>query len=256
MITITGSKFVNGACLALNGSDEYATKVDPSFKANTSGFWHLRFRLNAVFTVDGVQVMVGYGASAAGNDSTFYFGIRRYSVTGTGTFFSFLHRPTNGGTNCGYSATTTALAAGVWYDLILQSDGSTYSCWINNVSQTMTKWFTSGSNNNGDWYGDVSGVSHTMSIGSHWNNGPLAYFAGRLDEIGYIASRVSTSTERTALYGGGTAVALTDVIPASDIKLYLRCGDSRDNATTMYDESGNGNDFTLVNMDASNYITP
>jgi len=26
--------------------------------------------------------------------------------------------------------------------------------------------------------------------------------------------------------------------------------------TTMYDESGNGNDFTLVNMDTSNYITP
>ncbi|GEM_PF-6878179 len=26
--------------------------------------------------------------------------------------------------------------------------------------------------------------------------------------------------------------------------------------TTMYDESGNSNDFTLVNMDASNYITP
>ena len=40
---------------------------------------------------------------------------------------------------------------------------------------------------------------------------------------------------------------------ASALTTWWRMGDSRDSATTVFDEIGS-NDMTLVNMDASNYV--
>lgn len=41
----------------------------------------------------------------------------------------------------------------------------------------------------------------------------------------------------------------------ADLISWWRFGDSRDSATTIYDEIGS-NHLTLVNMDASNYVAP
>lgn len=60
------------------------------------------------------------------------------------------------------------------------------------------------------------------------------------------------STEVTWLYNGGTR-RNPHRYPLGHT--WYRMGESRDNATTIYDEIGSNN-LTLVNMDASNYVTP
>ncbi len=152
------------------------------------------------------------------------------------------------------SATTTALVAGTKYHVIWQSDGTTYTCWINGVSQTIVTWNTIPSAQNGVWFGDVTGTSPVMTIGVQYLNGAIgsgAWFDGKIDELAYISGQTLSAGQVATIYNSGTPTNPNKwpVLPAT----WLRMGDSRDSATTVFDEIGS-NDFTLVNMNASNYV--
>jgi hypothetical protein len=121
----------------------------------------------------------------------------------------------------------------------------------------MTQWNVTGSNN-GDWYGDVSGADHRMTVGVNYvSNGPgMGYYPGLLDEVTYLSGRIFTAGEVASLYNGGTPANPRKLASIqADLETWYRMGDSRDDATTVFDEVGS-NDLTLVNMDASNYVTP
>ena len=63
-----------------------------------------------------------------------------------------------------------------------------------------------------------------------------------------------TAPEVTEIYNGGVPQNPHKLSFGSEVAAWWRMGDSRDDATTVYDEVGS-NDLTLVNMDASNYVT-
>lgn len=252
---IAGSKLLNQYGAQFNGSDEYATKSNPSFKGDTAGGISFWFYLDALFGSNGADGMLSMGDDSGANNSVFFIGPRRLDAsTGPDTYMAMLHRATNGATFSGLSGTTTPLTALGRNHCLFDSNGSTWTMTINGVAQTLVKWSPSGFGNTGDWFGDVSGANHTLAIGAAWNAGaPAIYFDGRLDEIVYKSGAAFTAGEKAALYNGGTPINPHRVL-GTDMKLWTRCGDSRDDAATMYDESENGNDFALVNMDASNYV--
>lgn len=257
MGTLIGSTFRNALCAQFNGVDEHAYCDDPSFKADTAGAWSFWIKIDAVFGSENTDFVFGYGVKSGANNSIFHLGPRRFPATGTPTYMSITHRATNGGAIDGFSGTTTELSAGVWTHVVVQSNGTAWSMWINGVSQTMTNWLGSGSNN-GNWYGDVSGTNHRLTVGVQYVSNAIGanFYAGLLDEVTYLSGRVFTSGEVASLYNSGTRTNPRKLASIqADLETWWRMGESRDNATTIYDEIGSNN-LTLVNMDASNYGTP
>jgi len=254
MGSLIGSQFRNALAMRLNGTNQCGWVDNPSFKTDTSGCFSFWIKLDAVLAANGVQTIIGCGANDAANDAAILIGVRRVTATGTGTYLAINTRTTHGGTNNGVSGTTTPLAAGAWTYCEIETNGTTWAMRINGVTQTMTAWVGS---NTGDWLGDISGASHKMVIGNNYNSNAISsyWFAGVVDEISYF-DRTLTGPESTLLYNGGTPTNPHRVQFGSAWKSWWRCGDSRDTNAILYDEIGNGNDFTLVNMDASNYITP
>lgn len=255
MIIDDGSLFVNTKAAIYNGVDEHAYCDDPSFKADTAGAWSFWIKIDAVFGSENTDFVFGYGVKSGANNSIFHLGPRRFPATGTPTYMSITHRATNGGAIYGFSGTTTALSAGVWTHVVVQSNGTAWSMWINGVSQTMTNWFGSGSNN-GNWYGDVSGTAHRLTVGVQYASNAIGanFYAGLLDEVTYLSGRIFTAGEVASLYNSGTRTNPRKLASIqADLETWWRMGESRDNATTIYDEIGSNN-LTLVNMDASNYV--
>ena len=239
--------------MRLNGTNQYGYVNNPTFKTDTVACLSFWFKLDALFGSDGFQTIIGYGVNDVANNSTFLISARRNINTGTNTYLSILTRTTNGGTPNGVSATTTPLVAGVWMHGIVETNGTTWAMRINGVTQTMTTWVGSVT---GDWLGDISGSDHKLVIGNNFNSNALvtSWFAGVVDEINYI-NRTLTGPESTLLYNGGTRTNPYRAQFGSAWKSWWRCGDSRDTNAILYDEIGTNN-ITLVNMDASNYITP
>lgn len=253
---IAPSSFRNALCADFNGTDEYMYRDDPSFKADTAGAWSFWVKLDAVFGSDDNDVVIGYGVRSGANNAEMFFGPRRNVNTGTGTFMAITHRATNAGTIGGYSGTTTALTAGAWHHIVVESNGTGWAMWVNGVSQTMTRWDGFATANNGNWYGDVSGSNHGLSVGARFMSnvyGPN-YYAGLLDEVVYLPGRIFTSGEVAEIYNSGTPMNPHRLSMISELTTWYRMGDSRDSATTVFDELSGGNDLTLVNMDASNYV--
>jgi len=253
-MSIRGSRYYNQLCADFNGTDEYMYRDDPSFKADTAGAWSFWVKLDAVFGSDDADFVFGYGVRSGSNNSRFQIGPRRIALTGTSTYMAILHVPTNGGTISGYSGTTTALSAGVWTHVVVQSNGTAWSMWINGVSQTITQWGGSGSNN-GNWYGDVSGTNHRMTIGVQYLSNAIGanFYAGLLDEVTYLSGRAMTSGEVAEIYNGGTPKDPRGLSFATELEAIYRMGDRGDTGATILDRAVS-NDLTLVNMDASNYV--
>ena len=106
--------------------------------------------------------------------------------------------------------------------------------------------------------GDVSGTDHRLAVGVQYASNAIGanFYAGLLDEVVYLSGRVFTSGEVASLYNSGTRTNPHRISSIqSDIRVWWRMGDSRDSATTVFDEIGSNN-LTLVNMDGSNYVTP
>lgn len=243
MGSLIGSQFRNALAMRLNGTNQYGWVNNPTFKTDTAGCFSFWIKLDAVFAANGGQAIIGYGANDAANDAVFLIAVRRTTATGTGTYLAINTRTTHGGTNNGVSGTTTPLAAGAWTYCEIETNGTTWAMRINGVTQTMTAWVGS---NTGDWLGDISGASHKLVIGNHYNSNAIGstWFAGVLDEINYFSA--ITGPESTLLYNGGTPTNPYRAQFGSAWKSWWRCGDSRDTNAILYDEIGTNN-ITLVN---------
>lgn len=246
---IMPSVFRNARCAEFNGTNEYMVRTGTlSFRSDTAGAMSMWIRIPATFGSDQVQFC---GVFYVSDNDRILIGVRRIVWTGTGTFFSF--STVRSGTVRGYSATTTALTANTWFHVVLQSTGTSYEVYVNGTAQTITQWFGPTANN-GDWCGDFTGPSARLQFGANYVSGaPASYYAGRLDEFDYVSGRALTSGEVSEIYNSGTPRNPHKLSFASEVAAWWRFGDSRDSATTVFDEIGT-NDLTLVNMDATNYV--
>lgn len=252
-----GSKFLDEKAPQFNGTDQYAYKAAPSFQANTAGAFSFWFRPTSVHASDGIYALIALGnASGAANTASFFIGLRRIAGSGIFNSIDVFTRRTNGGTFSATAARGLTLTAGTLYHVVVQSNGSAWDIRVNNTAPTLRNWVTGDGSNPGWWLGNITLSTPRLSMGARVaNSGVDSYAPCKLNEVYYV-NRVLTNTEITGLYNGGVPNNPLRTVPQADLKLILRGGDSRDDATTMYDESGNSNNFTLVNMNASNYVAP
>jgi hypothetical protein len=90
-----------------------------------------------------------------------------------------------------------------------------------------------------------------LYIGSLSNG--IEDFLGNIDEATMWGGVTLTQTEITNLYNGGVPTDPTKLSTSATLEHYWRMGDG-DSSTTIFDNIGS-NDGTLINMDASNYVT-
>jgi hypothetical protein len=247
----TVGRIVDLKAAQFNGTDEYAYVDNPSFKADTIGAFSLWFRAATLLGANGAKTILGYGVKDAGNNAQWNLRQRRSAVTSNQNRFSVVTRPTHNGTVSTVNG-GTSMAATTWYHVVFQSNGTGWNVYVNGVAETLS---VEGGSDTGDWLGDLSGSDHRLSFAANFiANASSGYNDCRQNEIGYVSGRVLTAGEITSLYNSGTPRNPRKVL-GSDLTSWWRMGDSRDDATTIYDEVGSNN-LTLVNMDASNYVTP
>ena len=249
MGTLIGSTFRNTLCAEFNGTDEYAYADDPSFAGDTAGSFVGWVRLSTLLGANGNKTIIAMGMNSGADNS--YISLRQFrsAATSNQNRINVAERITNGGTlNAPYGS--TALAASTRYHVALLSYGSEYTIRLNNTLQSLT------GTNNGNWFGDLPGGSKRFAMGCGWAiNTPFSHADCRLDEWLYVGGRALTNAEVTEHYNAGVPVNPHRLSFRGDIDSWWRFGDSRDSATTVFDEIGS-NHLTLVNMDASNYVAP
>jgi hypothetical protein len=254
MGTLIGSTFRNALQSEFNGTDEYMRRDNPSFKSDQAGAFFFDYTPTSVLAANGTRGIIGLGVNSGANNSRWFIGQRWQTGVGPGNSQPRLEvdcRPThNGAINILLS--TTILTAGTRYACVVTSNGSTNRLYINGAADTL---LVNAGSNTGQWMGDVSGGDHRMVTGTLWlANAASNYSDMKLDEVLYLPGREATAAEVTEWYNGGTPINPHRLSFASALATWWRMGDSRDSATTVFDELSAGNDLTLVNMDASNYV--
>lgn len=255
IITIPGSQFVSRKATQYNGVDEYGYVDDPSFKSDTQGAFAFWYTPTTVLSAVDVRSMLSYGVKAAGNNAQLTLA-QRYN-TSTTINATYRSQPipdvlcrTGNNTTIRRAYGNHIFTAGVKVLWVFESDGTTWKHWINGVDVGGTGW--NSNTNTGDWLGDISGASHRLAFGAQFvSNAPAMYDPCKQDE-GMYFNRPLTSGEHTWLYHGGEPRNPLRGGFGSDLTSLWRMGESRDNATTIFDEIGSNN-ITLVNMDTSNY---
>lgn len=249
MGAIIGSAFRDAYAADFNGSDEYAYCDDPSFVGDTAGSFVGWVRLATLLSGNGNKGILGMGMNDGADNSFIALRQTRSGATANQNRIQALNRITNGGTLTTNNG-DTALAATTWYHVAFLSNGSAYTIRLNNTLQTLS------GTNTGNWFGDLPAGSKRFTVSGLWvSNAVNTYNDCRMNEWLYVGGRVLTSDEVTEHYNAGVPKNPHRLSFAADVDSWWRFGDSRDDATTIYDEIGS-NHLTLVNMDASNYVAP
>jgi len=252
---IYSARFLDQYAIQFNGTNQYAYKDAPSFQANTAGAFSFWYRPTSINPSGGAFGLIALGnASGAANNAIFYIGLRRSVGWSILNSIEVYTRRTNGGPSSATAARGLSLTAGTLYHVVVQSNGSAWDIRVNDTTPTKTNWQSGDGVNPGWWLGDITLSTPRLSMGARVvNSGVDIYAPCTLNEVYYV-NRVLTNTEITGLYKGGVTGNPLRIVPQADMQLILRCGDAPDDATTMFDRSGLGNNFTLVN--SPSYVTP
>ncbi len=162
-----------------NGSG-YIDIGKPFFATDQSGTLIIWYKFNSYIASSN---LVGFAipTSAVAADVFFIYMISSTCIEITmynhaGTLSSDLKTP------------ASSVSFGVFQQLILTSDGSTTSAYINGVSQALT--VINGANQ-GDWLGDVSSYATNIHFGNlRWNNAVDREIDGVISSIRYYSQRV------------------------------------------------------------------
>ena len=248
MGTLIGSTFRNTLALHANGTSQYAQASSVSFRNDTLGTISLWVRFTTVPTSRSFKSIFAIGSTVGGNFSRFYVGIRWNSGAGSLPRICVGSAHPTQSTWITDAVGSTTLSAGVWYHVVVRSDGVVY---VNNVLQTMTTWLVANGPLPG-WFNSVTSATYNVTIAARQDTTVSQFLDARVDEITYYNTALNPA-EVLVLYNGGTPVNPHRFDFISACQMWLRCGDSRDDATTLYDEIGS-NDFTLVG--SPSYVTP
>lgn len=233
---IASSRFVNNKQINFSSSSRYGRAINPVYKNDTVGcfsFWFTPVQSSGSIVI---LSMGPYGSRP--NISAWYLKQTSY---GSNRYLNMAVRVDTGSsvTDIDSYFDTTSLSVGVRYHVVLQSNGSAYTCYIDNVLQNQVG---SGA---GEWLYSLA-INKALGLNGVWYGvaAPLLGGSSKFDEIVYI-NRVLTTTEITNMYHGGVAINPLRIIPKVDIKTYLKCGDQNDTTSILYDRVG-VDDVTLT----------
>lgn len=242
---IIGSRFRNALCVQFNGVDESLTLTNPSFGNDSLGTAALWWRPDSLLTANGSRAIWSFVDPGTGE----FFAVRQFR--GTTTANQNRIQILNTSSPIGNWHGNTALAASTWYSIVLTSDSSSWSLYVNGSLQSLTN--ISGSNS-GNWLADIPGGSNrVMRFAAQGSATPAQFCPCRIDEI-TIWGNAWSAGDVAEWHNAGVPRNPHRLSFASSLREWWRCGDSRDTGATIYGEYAN-NDLSTVNMDGSNYVS-
>lgn len=190
--TWTTGKINNG--LSFDGSNDYVSVGTTNILSTTQGSISLWFYADPATNSD--DTIWGSGDLSSG--SKFFYCFSRF---GTGwNKLDIIHY--DGGFNYGLITPTDSVSKGSWYHIVITSDGNIIKIYLNGIEQTL---FSYQGSNNGDWFGDISGLDNLV-IGD-LINGTTAFdnWQGLIDEPAFW-NRALSSDEVSKLYASGSGL--------------------------------------------------
>jgi len=141
---------------------------------------------------------------------------------------------------------STTINDGSWHHVVVVSNGTAYNLYVDGSAETLTN-----SNNDGTWYGDLTGLT-TTNIGSHVRTSAGNFFSGNIDEVAVWDSDQSSNV--STIYNSGSPGNLLSLSP----KAWWRMGDGieANSGTTVYDMSAFSNNMTMSSAPAYQSDTP
>jgi len=226
--TVTGWSGSNTYSLNFDGTDDYLSSssvITSTATAGTVTAW-----VKTSVTSGSQFVLTQTDKTAIGNNVYISF-----SLSGQLARIQWA----NGGTVNTILGDQT-LAANTWHHIMWVSTGTAYKIYTNGTENTLT---VSLGSNNGNWFGDATGLD-TSTIGCQdRNSGRVAFFNGNIDELAVWDSDQSSNI--STIYNSGSPGNLLSLNP----KAWWRMGDGAEDGsgTTIYDMSLFSNNLTIVN---------
>lgn len=143
---------------------------------------------------------------------------------------------------------STDITTGTLYNLVIVSNGSAWTIYLNGTAETLT---TRTGSNTGRWFSDYSFPgTPRWALGNVFRQNAWAPVSldGQLDNCGITSEQLSAS-QASALHNAGDPVNPCRIIDCSLMRSYWEMGDSENGViTTTYDLTG-GNNLTSENME-------
>jgi len=120
---------------------------------------------------------------------------------GSNNYLNFIYRNGSGTAGDDYALYygDTTISTSTWYHGVLSTDGSAWKLYVNNSEESLSDGL-GGSNNTGNWFGDLDPNDHDDFIGKFARTGENDhYWDGILDNV-IIFSSALTSSEISFLY--------------------------------------------------------
>ena len=194
-----------GQGIEFDGVDDYMEIYDGRVSSASQGTISAWVRLNTL--ADG-QTVVGYGGGDVGTPGLFGMQVRQ---NGAEYDLGVIQR-TDGG-SVDVVRGNTSLSTDKWHHLVVVSDGSSYSIYVDGSPEALT--VTSGSNQ-GDWFGDTT-VAETdkSTIGAMMFDGSMTNFIdGIIDDV-RIYDRALSAQEISRLYDLGATTHINTTITSN-----------------------------------------
>lgn len=230
----------------LDGTSQYAWKANSTFKDASAGGVSIWFRLTATLAANGATTLfcVADSGTQVGTFGKYIFfcARRNNAAFGTGTYLDITSIPT-GSSPVLTKSGSTALSAGVWYNVIFGSDGKIYLNGVEEIYQYRSgAYYTSG------WFSMFTATNKDLAVGAQKKAGsPSAFFGGDLMNMNYLPGRSFTSTEAAEIY------AAEKCAPPSSLSMYA-------SLAPIYTFNGNTNDLlnveNLTAVASPTYISP
>ena len=236
--------------MSFDSSDSPANHIDINnfSDIHTSPSGSISMWINPNVSGESFPTLVGAGDNAVSNSFFEY-----YIDTPSGKVKLVVR---NAGTNNTVISNDTAVTQNEWNHVVLTTDGTTGKIYLNGVDNT------TGTPNNGGYFGDVTGLDNlTLGI-LEFNGGTLfGPFSGSMDEVAFYNVELDSGAV-SALYNNGTGSVATNV-SSSNLLLYynFEIGDSNPvsgnfpSSTTVYDVStlGSAHTGTMTNMEVADF---
>jgi len=246
---LNSSLYKSGLAYTFDGVDERAYVDNPTgFTSDNTGSIGIELTFSDLTLTNGsfinISGMAGVNATPGGQ---FQIGVRRDDTLA----------PTNkrrisvlnfDGTTGREVIGSTDLAINTPYHIVVQSNGSAYSVYINGSLETLTVRLVA---NTGLWFSDFSfSGTPRFAIGNTYRQASWAplHITGAIGGY-FITSDTLTQTQVTNLYNSGKPVHPCLLITCSNIHSFWRLGESDNGSVTTTFDSLGTNNLTPENME-------
>ena len=254
--TSSGDKIRDQFSLTFDGTDDFvacgsASELDVGTSEFSVSAW---FKI----TADAHGTVVSKGDNFSGAPYNTHGWAIGFLATSDRIYFDVYAGTDGGSPEDVRLATFASITLNVWNHCVCtrttSGADSVYSLYLNGVLAVANTAEDGGDYDALAADGTISDAGNNLEIGRSSRGGSIP-FTGPISDVAFYKTGLTASQVKT-LYNGREPYNHKEGIASDDLKGWWRLGDGTENGdgTTIYDMSGEGNDGTMTNMAADDFV--